>query len=663
MNTVQDLHKIDTGALKRFAQSARRKLREQVAAQIDRVIKSDSAELREKEAAIKELKNQIAASSREAVIERVAYVWFNRFCALRFMDVNQYTRIGTVSPAAGFTQPEILAEAKQGHIDESFKPFTTDQRVFDLLSGRISSRDAQQEAYRLLIVAVCNYYNSVMPFLFEKIADYTELLMPDDLLSDTSILADTRNTLSAEACADVEVIGWLYQFYISEKKDEVFEDLKKNKKVSPENIPAATQLFTPDWIVRFLVENSLGRLWMLNKPGSTLPRIMSYYLKPETEQSNFPRITKAEEIRLCDPACGSGHMLVYAFDLLYHMYEEEGYEPTEIPRLILQNNLYGIEIDERAAELAAFALTMKARAKHRRFFLNPIQPNISVVRKTLLKNTDVRYYFDFVGNNLFSNQLADTLEQFRSADNFGSLIRPKLADARPIRDQLKQKNAAENVLLYQTHEHILEALQQAEFLSAKYHVVITNPPYMGNQGMNAELTDFAKKNFADTKTDLSAMFIERCLELCLSNGFVAMVTMHNWMFLPSFDKFRERILDRETLVSMAHLGLKAFDSLNSKVVSTTAFVLSRFTSIDKTGAYLRLIDGNNESQKEHLLRARLDKPFYCSAQDFRQIPGFPIAYWISPVLRRAFRSASVLGNQFEIKAGISTGKNETFILK
>lgn len=372
-------YRIDTNALKKFAQEARRQLRNDVAARLEHVQKHDSVELREKEASIKQLQQEMKSTSKEALIDRVAYTWFNRFCALRFMDVNRYTRSGTVSPADGFTQPEILAEAKQGHIDESLEKFVDVQRVLDLLSGRITSRDPQQEAYRLLLVAACNYYNATMPFLFEKIADYTELLMPDDLLSESSILAGVREILTGDICKDVEVIGWLYQFYISEKKDEVFEELKKNKKISPENIPAATQLFTPNWIVRYLVENSLGRLWMLNRPESRLIERMSYYIKPEQPEADFLHVSKPEELKICDPACGSGHMLVYAFDLLYAIYEEEGYETTDIPRLILENNLYGIEIDERAGELSAFALVMKAREKYRRFFTKPIQPNICIL--------------------------------------------------------------------------------------------------------------------------------------------------------------------------------------------------------------------------------------------------------------------------------------------
>ena len=340
----------------------------------------ESAARRESAAAIRKLEEAIQLQGKDQVIERVAYIWFNRFCALRFMDVNRYNRVGIVSPAdPGQFQPEILAEAKMGHIDDEMVHDKIRQQIFALLDGKAPSRDPQGEAYRLLVVAACNYWNKAMPFLFERIEDYTELLMPDDLLSGNSILAYTREAMTPDACEDVEVIGWLYQFYISEKKDEVFDGLKKNKKITPENIPAATQLFTPHWIVRYLVENSLGRLWLLNRPSSKLAEQMDYYIKPEQAETDFLRISKPEEIKICDPACGSGHMLTYAFDLLYAIYEEEGYEPAEIPEKILTHNLYGIEIDERAGELAAFALTMKARAKQRRFFNKEVKPNICVL--------------------------------------------------------------------------------------------------------------------------------------------------------------------------------------------------------------------------------------------------------------------------------------------
>lgn len=594
---------METTKLKKFAQHARRLLLEQVGAKLILVLDASSAARRENPQAVAQLEKQIATSSREQLIDKVAYTWFNRFCALRFMDVNAYTRIRVVSPAdEGQFQPEILAEAKAGHIDEDRVPEKISRQIQALLSGTAPSHDPQQEAYRLLVVAECNSFHSAMPYLFERIADYTELLMPDDLLSGNSVLAYTREAMTPDACTDVEVIGWLYQFYISEKKDAVFEGLKKNQKIIPENIPAATQLFTPHWIVRYLVENSLGRLWMLNHPGSPLAGQMEYYIKPEAEEIDFLRITRPEDIKVCDPACGSGHMLTYAFDLLYAIYEEMGTDPNEIPEKILTHNLYGIELDERAGELAAFALTMKARAKQRRFFNKAIKPNIRVLEKVTFSHDELDEYITAVGRDLFTLDLRETLKQFEEADNFGSLIRPKLTSVQNVLPVLEAKDMAGNLFLAGTHVKVLKVLLQADYLSQKYQVVVANPPYMGSKGMNARLGAWAKESYPSSKSDLFAMFIERNLDLALPAGAVAMITMQSWMFLSSFESLRVRILGKHTILSMAHLGARAFDSIGGEIVSTTAFVLENQHKPKYKGSYLRLVDGSSEAEKSTMLK-------------------------------------------------------------
>uniref|UniRef100_B3EKR0 site-specific DNA-methyltransferase (adenine-specific) n=1 Tax=Chlorobium phaeobacteroides (strain BS1) TaxID=331678 RepID=B3EKR0_CHLPB len=657
---------METLKLKRFAQYARRSLLEQVSAKLKLVLAENSAARRERAETVKKLEEAIKGHGKEQVIERVAYIWFNRFCALRFMDVNRYNRVNIVSPAdPGQFQPEILAEAKMGHIDEEMVHDKVRQQIFALLDGKAPSRDPQGEAYRLLVVAACNFWNKAMPFLFQRIDDYTELLMPDDLLSGNSILAYTREAMTPDACEDVEVIGWLYQFYISEKKDEVFDGLKKNKKITPENIPAATQLFTPHWIVRYLVENSLGRLWLLNRPGSKLALQMDYYIKPEQAETDFLRISKPEEIKICDPACGSGHMLTYAFDLLYAIYEEEGYEPAEIPEKILTNNLYGIEIDERAGELAAFALTMKARAKQRRFFNKGVKPNICVLENVHFDEGELKNYMDFVGRDLFTAPLQTTLRQFEEADNFGSLIRPDVTDVDGMLRILESKNVSGQLFISMTHQKVLQALRQADYLSPKYHVVIANPPYMGGKGMNGRLAAWVKDNYPNTKSDLFAMFIERNLDLAQKHGAVAMITMQSWMFLSSYESLRVRILGQSTLLSMAHLGARAFDSIGGEVVSTTAFVLENSNRLDYKGDYLRLVAGNSEAEKNEAIREAVKNPscdwFYrASAADFQKIPGSPIAYWASDKLIDSFDHPKIqdIATLFQ---GIITGDNEKLV--
>jgi type II restriction/modification system DNA methylase subunit YeeA len=529
--------------------------------------------------------------------------------------------------------------------------------------------------------------------LFQRIDDYTELLMPDDLLSGNSILAYTREAMTPGACEDVEVIGWLYQFYISEKKGDVFDGLKKNRKITPENIPAATQLFTPHWIVRYLVENSLGRLWMLNRPNSGLRKRMEYYIEPEnastaehkehSENDNdhslsslssvssvvgkdFLVVNSPEEIKICDPACGSGHMLTYAFDLLYAIYEEDGYEAAEIPEKILTNNLYGIEIDERAGELAAFALTMKARAKQRRFFSKGIKPNICVLENIHFEGNELPDYMHFVGHDLFTEPLQTTLRQFEEANNFGSLIRPAVTDVADMLKTLASTDVSASLLLSPIHKKVLRALTQSDYLSPKYHVVVANPPYMGGKGMNPRLAAWVKDKYPNSKSDLFAMFIERNLDLARKQGLVAMITMQSWMFLSSFEAVRTRILQQSTMLSMAHLGARAFDSIGGEVVSTTAFVLENANNPDYRGAYLRLVDGTSEAEKDAAIREAVKNP-YCgwyyraSAANFSKIPGSPIAYWATNRVLEIFSEFQPLSQIAKPRQGLATSDNDRFL--
>lgn len=652
--------------LKKFAQAARRQLREQVAGRLEQVLRVDSVEVREKKNAVDQLKKQIAENGKEAVIDQVAYTWFNRFCALRYMDANLYNPVRIVSPTPGNVQPEILQEAKAGYIPDEWKISINKEKVFGLLSGSIRSENGQQEAYRILLVGVCNAYYKIMPFMFEEIEDYTELLIPLDLLSENSVLYQTREALSVEACQDVEVIGWLYQYYISERKDEVFEGLDQNQKIEAKDIPAATQLFTPHWIVRYLVENSLGRLWLLNHPDSKITEKMEYYIKPVNVETDFLKVVSPEELKICDPACGSGHMLTYAFDLLYPIYEEQGFDPTIIPSLILQKNLYGIEIDGRAGALSAFALFMKARSKDKRFFTREIQPNICVLKNVNFTDQEIKEYIHAVGRDLFTEPLIETLKQFEQADNFGSLIRPILTNASYARGVLEGRNLAGNILLYGVHAKVIKVLEYCEYLSSRYHVVVANPPYMGARGMNKELKNFADSQFPSSKTDLFSMFIERNCELNPRLGLVGMITMHSWMFLTSFENLRIQILEDKTILTMAHLGPRAFDSIGGEVVSTTAFIIENVDEFNKKSEYLRLVDDSNEFEKAIRIRqAIIDRSsnqfFYSSSNDFRKIPGSPIAYWVSSKVREIFEKGIQFKDIGNPMVGMQTSNNEKYL--
>jgi phage anti-repressor protein len=529
----------------------------------------------------------------EQVMDEVTYAWFNRFVALKFMEVNDYMQVKVFTPDdAGITEPGIITHA----LELDFLDLDS-ELVLDM-----KAENQDEELYKYLILRLCNHLNKTMPFMFERIEDYTELLFPENLLHVDSIVKDVNEIIPEADWREVEIIGWIYQYYIAPKKEKVFRDLKKNVKISKENIPAATQLFTPHWIVRYLVENSLGRLWMLNRPGSRLYERMDYYIRPEETETDFLRVGSPEDIRVCDPACGSGHMLVYAFDLLYAIYEEEGYDHAEIPEMIQTHNLYGIEIDERAGELAAFALAMKARRKHHRFFRNPVQPNICVLKSVSFEEGELNAYTTAVGRELFTNDIRASLLQFKEADNFGSLIRPKEKDVSEILKLLEAKNLSGDLSLLNTHQKVLQALRQAEYLSPKYHVVVANPPYMGGKGMNARLKSFAQDNYPNSKSDFFAMFIERDLDLAIEKGMVAMITMQSWMFLSSFEKLRGSILDERTILSMAHLGPRAFDSIGGEVVSTTAFVIENAQRPEYKGAYIRLVDGSCEAEKDAWLR-------------------------------------------------------------
>lgn len=653
---------MDTSALKKFGQEARRQLIKQVTARMDHVLSMDSAEIREKEKAVNELNEQIHNTSKKAVIDRVAYIWFNRFCALRFMDVNRYTNIGTVSPLEGFSQPEILQEAKQGHIHEDLDRFVDRHKVYDLLSGKIPSSDPQQEAYRLLLVGVCNSYHILMPFMFERIVDYTELLMPEDLLSQNSILQAVRDALTEDNCKDVEVIGWLYQFYISEKKDEVIDGLKKNIKITPENIPAATQIFTPHWIVQYIVENSLGRLWMLNHPKSRLTDQMAYYIKPEQEEKDFLRINSLEELKICDTACGSGHMLAYVFDILYFIYEEEGYDASDIPHLILENNLYGIEIDERAGELAAFCLFMKAREKYKRFFRKPTQPNICVLENIEFTDDELEQYMDKIGRDLFTIPLLKTLNQFNEADNFGSLIRPELTDIDHIRRVIEEKDMSGQLFFYKTHEKVLKVLEQTDYLRSKYHVVVANPPYMGSKGMNPRLKSLLQDNYTDVKSDLFSAFIIRNLDLSVSRAQLGFMSPFVWMFISTYEKLRNKLIESETITSLIQLEYSGFEGAT---VPICTFTLEHFHQPDFKGGYIKLSNfrgANNQAPKtlEAIQNSNCGWFFRASTSEFKKIPESPIAYWLGPQMLELFNEKTIDEN-FDVGSGLSTSDNDRFV--
>ncbi|MFZ1540065.1 MAG: BREX-1 system adenine-specific DNA-methyltransferase PglX, partial [Enterococcus aquimarinus] len=550
---------MDTTLLKSFATSSRTELIREVAARITAVLAQGSPERVEKPRAVSELERAISAGGggdkgKAHVADKIAYTWFNRIIALRFMDANGYTGIGVVSPAADQVgQPEILAAAKRGQVDSDVVKGANAATITGLLNGTRQPRpgiDAQAEAYSLLLADYCRYWNRAMPFMFEREGDFTELLIPTNVLAEDSVLSRSVNVLTAEVCQDVEVIGWLYQFYISERKDEVFAGFKKNKKAGADEIPAATQLFTPHWIVRYLVENSVGRLWMLNHPESRLVEQMDYYIAPIDEETDFLKITNPEELTVIDPACGSGHMLAYAFDLLYAIYEEEGYTPSQIPGLILTNNLYGTEIDPRAGALAAFALTMKAAAKRKLFLKDTVDPNVCVLEPIAFTADELSYLVTEDGDRhaeeVFWNQFAE-------ADTLGALIRIDSGLTTRLGQHLETLDPDGDLLRADTIRWARQVVEQAEYLTPRYSVLVANPPYMGSGNMRALLAQYAGRNFKTSKYDLFAMFIERSFELLMDLGYSAMVTMEAWMTGAVYTKFRAGVIFEQDLRSLVHM--------------------------------------------------------------------------------------------------------------
>ena len=570
----------NTSALKTFAQQTRIKLISLIKTKLQLVLNTDTSELRGYEEEIKKLRSKISQQGEDGVIEEVAYTWFNRIMALRLMDANGYNSPMIVTPAAGQTRPEVLQDAMSGNIDDELSLSDEDKLL------------PEAKLYRRLLIAVCNQKNHAMPFLFERIADYSELLLPDDLLSEQSFVSDIRNGMSVDDCQNVELMGWLYQFYIIDRKADA--EIKKTKKggLKSDEQAAATQLFTPHWVVRYMVENTLGKIWMTLHQESRLIDEMPYYIKsPDGQVDPIPEdISKASDIRFIDPCMGSGHVLVYAFDLFTKMYEEEGEMTKDIPNLILTNNIYGIDIDTRCYQLASFALTMKGRAYYSRYLRRTVSPNVIA-----LQNID----HDTIESS--GNWPKDSLMlQFKNVDTIGSLLKVTPAEC-----------AAINVDsgLFGANQKILK--KQAEYLSGAYHCVVTNPPYLG-KGFGDDLKNYVNKEYPNSKADIMATFMERTLEFAAKNGKMAMINMHSWMFLSSYEKLRGVILENYNIDSLLHLGSRTFDEISGEIVQNAAFVIANHKPNETGGVYYRLIAGGNCHSKEMMfLKWQLQKHMIC----------------------------------------------------
>ena len=622
---------------------------------------------------------KVAVHGYEQTMEEAAYTWFNRFAALRFMEVNGYlpSHVRVFTNDAGEFRPQILAEAI--HLD---LPGLDKENVYALKEA-----NDEEALFRYLIIVQCNALNEILPGIFQRLEDFTELLLPDNLLRAGSVIerlvkqGDSDSIPEEDWRDQVQIIGWLYQYYNTEPKDKVFADLKKNIKVTKEKIPAATQLFTPDWIVRYMVENSLGRLWLEGHPNDILQGEWKYYL-PEAEQEEavqkqlaemrkgYANI-KPEDIRCIDPCMGSGHILCYMFDVLVKIYEDYGYTAREAAASILQNNLYGLDIDDRAAQLAYFAVMMKARQYDRRFFSRGIQPNVMAIQES----NGLKTWTETAGDSLVAGQLTfeddfirmadDLIETFQDAKEYGSIltVQPERYDA--LVDFIEKARQEAGNLLFrawidEVEQRILPLIQQAKWLSAKYDIVVTNPPYMGASNMSAKLSAFVKKNYPDTKSDLSTVCMEKTLDMCKDNGYMTMINIPVWMFLSSYEQLRSSILKSNTYSSMLHLGRGIFGS----DFGTTAFVIAKKHIENYRGNYRRLFEKQGAvdriEEKEQKFFAGKGA-FVATQENFERIPRKAIAYWASDACINAYRKYNRLDSFASVKKGMSTADDNRFL--
>ena len=604
----------------------------------------------------------------QSIVEEVAYTWFNRLIAVRFMEVNDYlpSHLRVLSSESGKLEPDLVTRP----FDADFA-FSERERAE---VARMQQNNAVDELFCLLFIKQCNALHELLPALFERTRDYTELLLSLSVVDREGVVYHLVHDIPEEDFdisrgGQVEIIGWLYQYYNAELKDETFALLKKNVKITKERIPSATQLFTPDWIVRYMVENSLGRIWEEGHPNDDLKANWKYYLEeadqPVEAEKKLEsmrvecRTLKPQDIKVIDPCMGSGHILVYAFEVLMQIYESQGFSPRDAAQSIVENNLYGLDIDNRAAQLAYFAVMMKARQYDRRFLTRGIRPHIfAIVESNGLDPHTVNYFVG--GDEGLKNDFSSLVHDLHDAKEYGSILRISPVNFSALYARLAAVEKEGSFDAFAVQSTVLPLVQVAEVLSQQYDVVVTNPPYMGSSGMSAKLSDYVKNNYPDSKSDLFAVFIERCGQMTAKNRYQAMITQHAWMFLSSFEKLRKKLLRTIDIVSMVHLGPHAFEEIGGEVVQTTSFVL-RNSHCEGNGVYFRLVDSKNKEKdfvdNIHGGGAR----FIVNLKIYEAIPGAPIAYWASKGLITAFEKGVSLGEIAEPKQGLATGNNDLFL--
>ena len=591
-----------------------------------------------------------AEEGLEHLRDRAAYTWFNRIAAVRYMEVHDFlpSRVRMFTRPAADGSWELGSQAVDEALDVEIEG-ADPARIVEL-------KQAGEDGplFRYLFLAQCAELSGCLPGVFQPVDACMALLLPANLMDVDGVIGRMVGDIPEEDWRNVQVLGWMYQYYNSEVKDAFFASKAKE---TPDTIGPATQLFTPDWIVRYMVQNSLGRLWMLNNPGSPLRDEMEYYIEPDEAHEDFIRINGPEDISLCDPACGSGHILVYAFELLAKMYLERGYREREIPGLVLSRNLHGMEIDPRAAQIARLALAMCARGMDRRFFGHGVQADIAVLAPVALGEGDVPQ-----GSALAKRK--DLVDALAHLDEVGSLLVPGEGDLAAIREAI-DLNGVDGLFVSSSREKLQRALDTCETLAHRHDCVVANPPYMGSSSFGPFMSKWVKKNYPDVKSDLCTCFIERGFSLAKDRGYAAMITMQSWMFLGSFEKMRSSLIGSKSILSMLHLGPRAFDAIGGEVVNVTADVVYNGRAACE-GAYVRLVDINgSEAKRQKALEAIGDPDcgwFYRrDAETFKQIPGTPIAYWASDSVCMDFSQMSSLSDVARPRQGLATGDNNRFL--
>lgn len=614
------------------------------------------------------------------IIEEVAYTWFNRLIAIRFMEVNDYlpSHIRVLSSESGKMEPDLVTTPFDAELDFSKEE---EQNIIQLKMD-----NKLDDVFRILFIKQCNALNEILPVLFETTNDYTELLLNLSIVDQEGIIYHLIHDIdeaefNIEKEGQVEIIGWLYQYYNTEPKDETFGLLKKNVKITQERIPAATQLFTPDWIVRYMVENSLGNLWISGHPNDELLEMWNYYLEEPIQEPEVQRQIEEirnkygqislENLKLIDPCMGSGHILVYCFDILMQIYESQGYTQRDAVKLILENNLFGLDIDKRATQLAYFAIMMKARQYDRRIFSREIKPHVYVIEES---NDIERNHLDYFGysfekgeKNKVKSEIINLMETFKNAKEYGSILRVGNYDWKLLKRWINDLDNVgqitfDSIGIEQTKLRLLQLVEIGNVLAQKYDVVITNPPYMSNKGMNAVVQGYISKYYKDYKSDMFAVFMVRCMEMTKPNGMCSMVTMQAWLFIKTFKKLREYVLNKNIL-SLLQIGYNSFPELNSQIAHACSFVLQNAKINNRVGTFFNLDNGNVVANKEEVFLNKLsNRDFYLSVkEDFEIMPDKVFAYWLSENTIDIYKSEKVLSDISKVTNGLFTCDNDRFL--